>query len=208
MFRPGYEQAYSEQLKAAIRPNDVVWDVGANVGHYATQISEWVAASGRVYAFEPDRVTQERLRTNCGGRNNILLRGYGLSETTGRARLLAGMDSLRATSRLVSSDAGGAGMLDVELMAGDDAILKGQADPPNVIKIDVEGHELSVLKGLRKTLGHSGLRSILIEVHFGILDRMGRAGDAQQIEALLAANRFEIAWIDPSHLHARRRPLS
>jgi hypothetical protein len=99
-------------------------------------------------------------------------------------------------------------MLDVELMAGDEAILKGQADAPNVIKIDVEGHELSVLKGLQKTLGYAGLRSILIEVHFGILDRMGRTEDAQQIEALLAANRFEIAWIDPSHLHARRQPLS
>jgi FkbM family methyltransferase len=207
-FRPGYEEAYSEQLKTAIRPSDIVWDVGANVGHYTTRISEWVGASGKVFAFEPDQVTQERLRANCAGRSNIVVLGFGLSDSTSRARLLAGTDSLRATSRLIPAEAKGDGVLEAQLVAGDETILKGQAEVPNVVKVDVEGHELSVLKGLRNALADPRLRSILVEVHFGILDSMGRADDARQIEALLAENRFEIAWIDPSHLHARRRTPS
>lgn len=208
-FRPGYEEAYSEQLKAAILPGDVVWDVGANVGHYSMQISERVGPSGKVFAFEPDKVTQERLRGNCTGRHNVYVREYGLSDTTHRARLLAGTDDLRATSRLVpdNGDGDGRGVVNVELVAGDEAIATRQAESPNVIKIDVEGHELSVLQGLQKTLPEHRLRSILIEVHFGILDRMGRAGDAQQIESLLRANHFKIEWIDASHLHARRRHI-
>ena len=49
----GYEQALTRAMHSAVRPGDVVWDVGANIGEYAAQFADWVGLDGRVYAFEP-----------------------------------------------------------------------------------------------------------------------------------------------------------
>jgi FkbM family methyltransferase len=203
-FRSGYEEAYSEQLRQAIRRDDVVWDVGANVGHYSTQISDLVGPSGKVFAFEPDTVTAERLRANCSGKQNIVVHPYGLSDTTHGAMMLAGNDAMRTTSRLVQGEGEAAESLSVQLIAGDEVIARGEADFPNIIKIDVEGHELNVLRGLSTILSDTRLRSVFVEVHFGVLDSMGRSGDPEQIESLLKANQFKVKWTDSSHLAARR----
>jgi FkbM family methyltransferase len=203
-FTPGYEQAYSRQLYATVRQGDVVWDVGANIGYYTTQLAELIGTQGKVFAFEPDPVNLEQLRANCEARHNVIIRGYGLSDGTREARLLEGSDELRATSRVLESNSSIQGAIDVQLRAGDEIVAKGEAESPNIIKIDVEGHELGVLQGLRAYLSNEKLRGIFVEVHFGILDSIGHAKDAGLIETLLKQNRFTIAWIDPSHIHASR----
>jgi hypothetical protein len=53
--RVGYEDAFSRSSLVEIRPNDCVWDVGANVGYYSQRIAS------RVVAFEPVPETFSRL---------------------------------------------------------------------------------------------------------------------------------------------------
>jgi hypothetical protein len=96
------------------------------------------------------------------------------------------------------------GATKVQLRTGDSVIQGGDAKCPNVIKIDVEGHELSVLTGLQQSLLDPRLRSIFVEVHFTILDRSGRAEDPRKIEAMLKRSGFKVSWTDASHIFASK----
>ena len=57
-----YEQRAHEALMGAVKPGDVVWDVGANVGMYSELFCEWVGKDGLVVAFEPWAESCERIR--------------------------------------------------------------------------------------------------------------------------------------------------
>jgi FkbM family methyltransferase len=200
-----YESALSQRLVSACRPGDVIWDVGANVGHYSVSFSDWVGPRGRVFAFEPSPVNLSRLRAACQGRTNIEIREFGLSDKAGPAIFLEGSDSLNTTSRVLApGDAPARQTTQVELRAGAEIIDSGDADLPNVLKIDVEGHELSVLEGLSAVLSDRQLRDIFVEVHFGILDSSGRSEDPKLIEKLLKGKGFKLNWTDASHIHAFR----
>lgn len=199
-----YEASFSKQLMLACRQGDVVWDVGANVGHYTISFSNWVGASGKVFAFEPDATNLPKLRSACAELPNTKILACGLSEKTERSRFLGdGGDG--TTSRVVrSGERIPEGAVEVELRAGDEVIASGQADVPDLIKIDVEGHELAVLRGLQATLTNRKLRKVFVEVHFSVLDRGGRADDPKRIEDILTGSGFKLSWTDASHILASR----
>src|SRR6186997_2772015 len=49
----GYEDKFQRAIMSRIQMGEVIWDVGANVGHYTRVMAEIVGASGHVVAFEP-----------------------------------------------------------------------------------------------------------------------------------------------------------
>jgi FkbM family methyltransferase len=204
----GYEVLLTGAMQRAVRPGDTIWDVGANVGDYATQFADWVGPAGQVYAFEPSRETGTRLALACAGRANIALLPLGLSDRSGEAKLLRGDDADGATARVAEADDAGAvasGAFDtVALARGDDLIATGLATVPTLIKLDVEGHELDVLHGLANTLADRRLAHLFIEVHFAVLHRTGRKDVPAKLERFLEMKGFRIGWIDQSHLHASR----
>src|SRR4051812_18798477 len=59
-----FEPRSVKVLRAAVRPGDVVYDVGANIGFFATLFSRWVGAEGRVFAVEPEPENLALLRRN------------------------------------------------------------------------------------------------------------------------------------------------
>jgi FkbM family methyltransferase len=200
-----YEKKYAEALALDIREGDVVWDVGANVGVYALQFSDWVGSAGRVFAFEPNPRNVARLMLNCGVRPNIDIRAVGLSSETLHGDMVDGEDDLGALSHIVApSDASGGNRFEVVLHKGDALVQSGTVPVPNVIKIDVEGHEIAVLSGLKLTLADPRLRSVFLEVHFAILEQNGQADAPQKIEQKLREYGFCLNWTDPSHLRASR----
>jgi hypothetical protein len=75
---------------------------------------------------------------------------------------------------------------------------------PNVIKIETEGFELDVLLGLRQTLQEKSLRTLCIEMHFGLLQERGLSNAPSDIEKLLVSSGFSLVWPDASHVVATR----
>jgi FkbM family methyltransferase len=188
-----------------IRPSDCVWDVGANVGLYSSMFSRLVGATGKVFAFEPSPKNFARLTSAIGSLENVVLVPMALGDTAGRMAFAEGSDATGATSRVV----GGAvdrtpTTVDVEVRRGDELILSTKADEPDVIKIDTEGFELEVIRGLNQTLRRPKLRALFIEVHFALLQDRGLAGAPAQIERELEACGFGCAWPDSSHIAATR----
>lgn len=201
MRKRDYEEDVDKALLGSVRAGDVVWDVGANVGHYSVRLAEVVGPQGRVYAFEPSAVNRLQLTKATCTHANISIMPYGLSSAAGRLAFAQGEDQIGATSRLVR-DGDGSDM--VELRRGDALVSGGDAKQPDAIKVDVEGHELDVIEGLGEVLDSPQLRALVVEVHFGLLAKEGRADVPGLIEQRLAKAGFRLSWIDSSHLLAVR----
>lgn len=204
-LRPGdtYEKAFDDALLAVIQPGDTVWDVGANVGHYTRKFAEAAGRDGKVVAFEPFPSNVKRLRVGVDGLENVLVLPIALGANTGTMAMEGGSDLLGATSRLVEGPASGAAA-EVEIEMGDAVVTRQLAAAPTVLKIDTEGFELDVLRGIPDRLADPALRAVFIEVHFGLLANRGMAKAPQEIERILKAAGFATRWVDPSHIAGER----
>lgn len=194
----GYEEDYEAGLSTCIRPGDTVWDIGANVGLYTLQFSRQVGPGGRVVAFEPSPTNFTRLEEATASLSNVTLQGCGLGDANATLMLQQGEDELGATTRVGGSDG-----VAVDVRVGDELIAAGLS-PPHVIKLDVEGFEGEVMRGLSRCLQSPALRAVGIEVHFGILEERGRSGTPRELERDLRAAGFRVRWPDASHILAVR----
>jgi FkbM family methyltransferase len=207
MLRGKYETSFGDALRQTIRTGDRVWDVGANVGYYTRQFSAWVGPEGIVFAFEPSPLNASRLRTTVGHLSNVRIKEVALGADNGIAHISQGSDDTGATSKLVNaSSAPSTEGVPVNIHTGLTLVQSGQADPPNVLKIDTEGYELDVVSGLGSLLGSRALRAIFVEVHFGLLAARGQPAAPAELESLLERTGFRVRWIDASHVEATRRP--
>jgi FkbM family methyltransferase len=138
------------RLHEWVKPGDWVLDVGANVGNYAARLSELVSGEGRVLAFEPVLETFELLAANAGR--------FPISNVT--LFNVAASDSFAVRSmHMPKLDTGASNPYEAHLTDdGDLSVLCMPVDRLNIqhrirfIKIDVEGHELAALKGMRQLL--------------------------------------------------------
>lgn len=196
-----YEDKFNQVLLASVRPGDLVWDVGANIGHYTQIFAGLAGEQGKVFAFEPSPVNFAKLSSNTAHLGNVSLLNCGLGDQEGRLSFQQGEDEIGATSRVVASGAGGT---EVEVRRGDEVVAAGTAAVPQFIKIDVEGFEWEVLQGLGQILKNPALRALGIEVHFGLLAERGMADVPNRIEQLLQSVGFSCQWPDSSHILATR----
>lgn len=143
-----FEAMELEELRKAVGPGAHIVDVGANTGNHAIFFAGPMKAAS-VLPFEPLPAAADALRA-CVERNRLenvdLSRlGTGVSDREGRMRLvLSGRGGLGATS--LEPDA--AGEISVASL---DSMVSGRVD---LLKIDVEGMEMSVLAGSRELIRH------------------------------------------------------
>jgi FkbM family methyltransferase len=200
-----YEDRFQKRMLGEIRPSDCVWDVGANVGLYSSLFSRVVGATGKVFAFEPSPTNFARLTSAVGSLDNVVLVPMALGDSAGRMAFTQGSDATGATSRVIAEAADLAGpTVEVEVRRGDELVVSTEAGDPNVIKIDTEGFELEVIRGLEQTLRRPKLRALFIEIHFALLNDRGLATAPAEIERELEECGFSCAWPDASHIVATR----
>jgi FkbM family methyltransferase len=199
-----YESRVHEALTGAVKPGDVVWDVGANVGVYSELFCERVGRDGQVVAFEPLPESCERIRERVPNCDWLQVENVALGDTDTVGRLVTGSESVENHVETETDMRNGeAGSIPVTIWRGD-TICDRLGQVPNVIKVDVEGFEEEVLKGMSKMLDSTGLRSILVEVHFQKLEMRGQPLAPIRIEKLLGAKGFRTKWVDASHVFGTR----
>jgi FkbM family methyltransferase len=141
-----------DRLSSMVSSGDWVLDIGANVGHYALRLSALVGESGRVIAFEPVPESFEVLVANAAAASagNITLINAAASESPGISGMVipkyedSGLDNFYL-AQLSGKESG----LQVLCIAVDSLDLP---HPIRLAKIDTEGHELAVLKGMSRLL--------------------------------------------------------
>ena len=150
-------------LAAHIRPGHVVYDIGANIGFFSLIAARLGGPAGDVYSFEP--VSENAMAVQRNARLNVLDRVHvfeiALGSYTGSAELiLTEWDggSTLSTSAVEPSDA--ISRRTVGVAALDELARTEKLRSPDFIKIDVEGAELEVLRGMSGILARA--RPILL----------------------------------------------
>ncbi len=142
-----YEYAKRLVFERTVSEGGVVYDVGAHVGFYTLLASVLVGPRGRVFAFEPFAANlvylREHLRLNRI--ENVTVFQAAVSNTCGTALFDEGPTS--STGHMSPS-----GKLQVETIAIDELVSRGELPAPNYIKMDIEGAEALALSGASSTL--------------------------------------------------------
>jgi len=165
----GGEERVVSQVMSFLKPVDVVFDIGANVGLYSVLLSKRVGDAGQVIAFEPEATSYEHLEENLklNESKNVRCFRKALGERTGHASLFSG--SVIGGGSLVHPQGGGHGEEVVEIAHGDELVASEKLPTPRAVKIDVEGYEHAVIQGLRHTLSKPDCEMLCCEIHPSML---------------------------------------
>jgi FkbM family methyltransferase len=160
MYKSKIENESLDFLKSYIKRNITVIDVGANIGYFTIEISKYLDSSSRIIAIEPGLENFSRLQKVVKEKErepNISLVLAGLSEERGLGSLE--LDPSNPANHKISETQNGAKSVELYTLDSITEKLKNVA----LIKIDVQGYELAVLKGGKKLLKqHSP--ALLIEI--------------------------------------------
>ena len=168
-FEPDYELNNINFLNNYLKPGMVVIDVGAHIGLLSSIIAQKVGNAGKVYAFEPTPSTFGLLQKTIAINNQtdvIVPIRKAVSDKSGATtfyitdRPAQNSNSLSDYKRGNSEEYG----IDVELVSIDDFIETNKLSRIDLLKIDAEGAELSVLKGAVTTIDRYKPR-ILLGLH-------------------------------------------
>jgi FkbM family methyltransferase len=148
----GIEIEPRSALYALVAPGGVVVDVGANVGETLLNFARLVGERGEVIAFEINPATHRRCLRNISLNSfkNVRLFDLGLG-SEGGAALLASPNARNSGEDRVVHNQGRSG-INVEMTTMDSFVAEHAIARIDLIKIDVEGFEMNVLRGARETL--------------------------------------------------------
>jgi len=143
-----------------------VFDIGANIGSYSKRILDKFPGC-QVHCFEPVPQTFHALEAALGASSSVSLNNMALSSESGVATMTvceelsgSGADSLHHTRVLGSAVSTSA--IEVTLRTVDEYVSETGVERIDLMKIDVEGHELDVLHGAKDTL-RNGVAAIQFE---------------------------------------------
>lgn len=137
-----YEKMYN------IKKDDVVIDVGANVGIFALKAVRCVGNKGLVITIEPEPNNFELLRKNLKNYQNVIILQEAVGNYCGEAKLYLSENS---EEHSIKRDFGG-GYVVVKIETLDSIITRLNLKKVNFVKIDVEGAEIDVLERAKKVL--------------------------------------------------------
>jgi FkbM family methyltransferase len=167
LLRGTVEVAVQQAFLRSIRPGARVWDIGANLGFFSLLAARLAGPEGHVVAWEPVPANAAAVRLNAklnGFAPLIEVREEAVSSRAGHAPLHVVADASwshladRGEHRLTRET------VDVPTVVLDDLVAAGEVDPPDFLKIDVEGSEVDVLRGARAVLAaHRPL--VVCELH-------------------------------------------
>lgn len=167
-------------LNSSLKPGDVFYDIGANIGCYTLVAAELVGPTGTVYAFEPHvgsahsllrnvhkNSFQDRVKLLCvplGAGGRWVDFGYSSLEAGATDNQVDGTGEIVELKRQVTID----GLRQYETIK-----------PAKLVKIDVDGREAVILAGMERLL-HDFSPSVQVEIHpstrdniFAFMDRLG-----------------------------------
>lgn len=198
------ERELAERILEAVQPGEQVWDIGANIGVLSTLLAKRLGPAGVVvHAFEPEPRNAERLRANREANRlaNLVVHETAVGATDGETTLYVTGDAGAGSHTTVM----GRGRELVVAMTTGSTIQSRHGDP-GVVKIDVEGSELDVIRGMMDILERRVVHDLFIEVHPELLCSSGH--DPEELAASISRYGYERIWTSgrgsERHEHYRR----
>ena len=157
-----YEEEERLFLRKFLKYGMVFVDIGAHHGLYTILASRCVGSQGLVIAFEPSPREFSRLKLHCrlNRCRNVVLEQCAVGERTGTVIFYVEVHGTALSSIKPAPDVGKCVPIQTAMVTLDDYINQKKIQKVDVIKVDVEGSELAVLKGAVNVL--SVLRPIVL----------------------------------------------
>jgi FkbM family methyltransferase len=149
----GYKEQGENKLFSLVKSGMTVLDIGANIGGTALTFSKIVGKEGAVIAFEPDKINYQKALHNISLNDvsTIKLMNIGLGNENKTYKLYAVNDENRGMNRILEHSSAHP-FTEISVRKLDDVIAESGGKKVDLIKIDVEGFEMNVLRGAVSTL--------------------------------------------------------
>jgi FkbM family methyltransferase len=136
------------KLYSFVKSGMIIFDIGANMGDTALHFAKLIGEKGAVLAFEPDEKNYKRATRNISANEmtNISLHNIGLGHLNGTLKLYRVNSENLGMNRILNTPSDLPYKI-IEVQKLDDYISKNKISKIDLIKIDVEGFEMNVLKG-------------------------------------------------------------
>lgn len=149
-----YETEISKLIRTSLKPGYVALDIGANIGLQSIRMSQCCGDDGKVYAFEPLAYIREKFSKNVALNHcsNVTLLPFALSDKNDSAEVKINERIWnQGTFNLNQPDNGNTAQ-QITIKIADQIPEIENLNKLHLIKIDVEGFEYHVLRGLKQTL--------------------------------------------------------
>ena len=160
-----YEEEHLDVLLSFMRDDTVFLDIGANVGVHTVRVARRLGARGHVHAIEPHPLLSDLLDRNVyvnDLRKRVTAHRFAASDRNAPGRLQYPVGHLGGGG-FVPHDAAKPGFTYIETEMKRLDLVLGPEFSCDLVKIDVEGHELEVLEGMRGIIARSPQIVILFE---------------------------------------------
>jgi len=183
-----WDKEVAAAVRAHLKRDSVFVDVGANVGYFSLLAA---AHCTQVVSFEPNPFCVSQLRSNIelNRFQNIDVRPIGLSDCRGTGTLHVSGGGTNVGAGTLNRVTGTA--IPIQLETLDDQL---QQTSPSLIKIDVEGAELQVLRGAARILHHDA-PDVICEVSEYSLRRLGSSKD--ELYEFMTSNGYNCEIVSP-----------
>ncbi len=205
-----YEPEVQTEIRRYLKPGEIAIDVGANVGWHTLLMAARAGSTGRVYAFEPNDSTRRRLvsAVEANALAHVTVDGRAVADLVGARGFQAPLAGhvWDGTGRLIAAPAREKRERPeeqegperqtraIECTTLDAFVAERQIERLALVKIDVEGWELSVLRGARHVL--SVLRPVVVfEYDPAYVSRSG--GAAEDVTRCWSDADYELFALDP-----------
>jgi FkbM family methyltransferase len=188
-----HERHITEMLRRHTRPGDLCLDVGANIGYFTAIMAQLAAPSGTIIAFEPVPENFSILKLNSEldslGRESVRPINVAVSDRDGVLRIIRREYS--TYHQVTASNDTCAGEVIPCVSIDNELARLPSIQHIGFMKIDVEGHELSVLRGARRSLEAGLVKKLIVEVTPG--------PDVAEMSEIFRSGRGQVkCWIDGS----------
>lgn len=193
------EQPVQDAIVELLQPGDVFVDVGANVGFFALLAARRVGASGRVVAYEavPDNAAAIRRNVSLNGMEDIVtVRAVAVADSEGTSTLVLTQHPGGNALKGGAAPPDAVGELAVPATTLDRDLSTLAIGPPALVKVDVEGGELAVLRGMSRTMSEIG-PAIIVEADGP--DEPTVAERAGALERVLRAHQYRVTKLPDSY---------
>jgi len=206
------ERPIVELMSRWVRPGDVFFDLGANLGFYSCFVSPLCGPSGAIHAFEANPRLIPNLRRSIELNkewSRIKLNATAVGRESNTSLTLYGID------RIGSSSLHPHGWLDkdsavtVPVISIDSYVKENKISRIDVMKVDIEGAELEAFQGMEHTFKLCPPGAIVCELMpAGVSDRASSAAPSREIADYLSARGYEAFTVVDVNGQPRLRAIS
>jgi FkbM family methyltransferase len=191
-----WEPEVTGAFRALVRPGDVVFDIGGDAGYYSLLFARGTTASGKVYVFEPIPKAIQRIEENAklNSFEHIEVIGTALGSNAGSFVLEKPFEDSRIN--LQKQQPGPDDIL-VQVVRFDDLAAERSLPRADLIKIDVEGAEMEILRGMENYVA-THRPTFAIELHPHLLPQFGSSVD--EVTAWLRTRGYTLTALDAGEI--------